>query len=144
MQNKNTQLSTRRSRLPSSFFPFPSSLVLSVFGDIKNPLGNQFAGAAPYASVQEGLPLFLSNAVRIVTLGGGIWMFFNLLTAGLMYITSNGEAEKITKAWAMIYQSLIGLLIIVAAFAITGIMSLILFGKAETILNPVIYGPGTP
>lgn len=118
--------------------------MLSIFGTIKNPLGNQFKDAGPYSTVTTGLPLFISNIVRVITLAGGIWMFFNLLTAGFMYITSNGEAEKINKAWAIIWQSLIGLLIIVAAFAVTGIISLLLFGDAGTILKPTLYGPGKP
>ena len=118
--------------------------MLSIFGDIKNPLGNQFAQAVSYGSVQSGLPLLITNAVRLITIGGGIWMFFNLIIAGFMYISSNGEAEKINKAWAMIWQSLFGLLIIVSAFAITGVISQLLFGDAGTILKPVIYGPGTP
>jgi len=116
--------------------------MLGVFGDITNPLGNQFKDAAPYASVASGLPLFMSNVVRLTTLVGGIWMFGNLLVAGSMYLSSNGEAEKIGKAWNMIWQSLIGLLVIAASFAVTGVVSQIMFGDATTILQPVIYGPG--
>lgn len=113
-----------------------------IFGSVDNPLSNAF-GVSSYASVTTGLPLLISNIVRIITIGAGIWMFTNLLVAGFMYITSNGEQEKILKAWNIIWQSLMGLLIIVAAFAITGIISLLLYGNTSTILTPVIYGPGT-
>lgn len=119
-------------------------MLTGIFGDILNPLGKSFPLAAGYASVESGLPLLISNVVRLTTIAAGIWMFGNLLTAGFMYLTSGGETEKITKAWGMIYQSLIGLLIIVSSFAITGVASQLLFGNPNTILEMKIFGPGSP
>lgn len=116
--------------------------MLSVFGDIKNPLGTTFQGAAGYSSVQGGLGLFITNLIRLVTIGAGIWALGNLIVAGIMYIGSYGEAERITIAWARIWHSLIGLLIIVSSLTITAILSKVFFGDYSTILNPVIYGPG--
>jgi hypothetical protein len=117
--------------------------MLSIFGDIKNPLGTTFQGAAGYSSVQGGLGLFITNLIRLTTIAAGIWALANLITAGIMYIGSYGEAEKITAAWARIWHSLIGLLIIVSALTITAIISKVFFGDYSTILNPVIYGPGS-
>ncbi len=116
--------------------------MLSVFGDIKNPLGTTFQGAAGYGSVQGGLGLFITNLIRLTTIAAGIWALANLIVAGLMYISSYGDAEKITIAWARIWHSLIGLLIIVSSLTITAIISKVFFGDYSTILNPVIYGPG--
>lgn len=118
--------------------------MFSIFGTIQNPLGNQFSGAAPYASIKTGLPLLITNGVRLTTVISGLWMFANLLAAGIGYIGSNGEPEKINKLWAMIWQSLLGLGIIVSAFAVTGVISQLLFGDSGAMLNPVIYGPGAP
>jgi len=114
----------------------------SIFGDIKNPLGTTFGDAKGYASVQGGLGLLITNLIKLTTIGAGIWFLINLVTAGIMYIGSNGEAEKITLAWGKIWQSLIGLLIIVSALTLTAIISKVFFGDYSTILNPVIYGPG--
>lgn len=116
--------------------------MLGIFGTIENPLGTAFGEAGQYATVTSGLPLLISNIVRLVTATAGVWMFFNFITAGFTYITAGGEAEKINKAWAMIWQSLIGLVIVVTAFVITAIASQFLFGNPGTILNLVIYGPG--
>jgi hypothetical protein len=116
--------------------------MLGIFGTIKNPLGTAFGEAGQYSTVTTGLPLLISNIVRLVTVAAGIWMFFNFITAGFTYLTAGGEAEKINKAWAMIWQSLIGLAIVVVAFIITAVASWFLFGDPKTILNPVIYGPG--
>ena len=114
----------------------------SIFGNIKNPLGNTFTEAGDYSSVQGGLGLLITNLIKLTTIGAGIWFLINVITAGVMYIGSNGEAERITIAWAKIWQSLIGLLIIVASLTLTAIISKVFFGDYSTILNPVIYGPG--
>ena len=137
-QNENLPIQDR----PSSFFLLPSSFAFSVFGNIQNPLGTAFGSAGGYSSVQGGLGLLITNLIKLTTIGAGIWFLVNLLTAGIMYIGSNGEAEKITIAWGKIWQSLIGLLIIVSALTLTAIISKVFFGDYSTILNPVIYGPG--
>ena len=113
-----------------------------IFGTIDNPLGTTFGDAGGYASVEGGLGLFITNVVRLVTIVAGLWSFVNLLVAGFTYITANAEAEKLVQAWAKIWQSLIGLLIIVSTFVLTAIISKLLFGEYNTILEPVIYGPG--
>lgn len=118
--------------------------MLGIFGTIENPLGSDaFPQAANYASVESGFGLLLTNIVRLVTIAAGLWSFANMLVAGFIYITANAEAEKLAMAWAKIWQSLIGLIVIVGAFALTGIISKLLFGSYTTILNPVIYGPGS-
>lgn len=116
--------------------------MFGIFGTIENPLGMTFGEAGGYASVETGFGLLLTNIVRLITIAAGLWSFVNLLIGGFTYITANAEAEKLVMAWAKIWQSLIGLIIIVGAFALTGIISQLLFGSYTTILNPVIYGPG--
>ena len=147
-RQKKKQEKREHHAFPSSFFLIPSSFFLlsftGIFGTIKSPLGDAFPQAAVYGTITAGLPKFISNVVQLVTIAAGIWMFGNLLTAGFMYLTSSGETEKVNKAWGMIYQSLIGLLIIVAAFAITGVASQLLFGNPNAILEPKIFGPGSP
>lgn len=117
--------------------------MFGIFGTIDNPLGNTFGEAGGYASVESGFGLLLTNIVRLITIAAGLWSFANLLIGGFTYITANAEAEKLVQAWAKIWQSLIGLIIIVGTFALTGIISKLLFGSYTTILNPVIYGPGS-
>jgi len=119
--------------------------MLGIFGEIETPFkGGNSGFTDKYADVTTGLPLFISNIVRMITIVGGLWMFFNLLIAGFTYMAANGSQEQIAKAWNMIWQSMLGLLIIAVAFVITGIISLMLFGDVKTILSPAIYGPGTP
>ncbi len=110
---------------------------MATFGSIKSPITG-------YGSVQSGLPAFISNIVRVIFVAAGLFAFFNLIFAGFTYITAAGDKQKIEKALVSINMSLTGLVIIVAASIVTGIVSFILFGSPTAILAPNIVGPGTP
>ena len=103
---------------------------------IKNPVTS-------YGSVNTGLPSFISNVVTIIFAAGGLWAFFNLMIAGFSYISAGGDEKKIAAATNSINMSLIGLIIMVGAAAVTGIISYLLFGSATAILAPSIKGPGS-
>lgn len=107
-----------------------------VFGSIDNPV-------TEYGSVNTGLPSFVSNVITVIFVAAGLYAFFNLMIAGFNYITASGDTKKIETALYSINMSLVGLLIMVGAAAITGIVSLVLFGDATAILSPQITGPGT-
>ena len=57
-------------------------------------------------------------------------------------MNAGNDPKKIELAWAKIWQSMVGLLIIVASFALAALIGLILFQDASAILKPAIYGPG--
>lgn len=108
----------------------------SPFGSITSPLTN-------YKDLSGGgLVSFISNIIKLVTVGAGLFAFINLIIAGFTYISAGSDAKKTTEAWAKIYMSLIGLLIIVSSYAIAAVIGLIFFGDATAILSPKIYGPG--
>ncbi len=104
--------------------------------EIKSPVTS-------YGDVGTGLPTFISNVVTIIFAAAGIFAFFNLMIAGFSYVTSAGDAKKIEAATYSINMSLIGLVVMVAAAAVTGIVSYLLFGSATAILAPNITGPGS-
>lgn len=108
---------------------------------ITNPLTTVNPGG--YGDVATGLPKFLTNIITVVFIGAGLYAFFNLMFAGFTYITAYGDTKKIQAALASINMSLLGLIIMVAAAAITGIISFVLFGDATAILSPKIIGPGS-
>lgn len=105
---------------------------------IKSPLKS-------YGSVESsmGLSTFISNVITIVFAAAGLFAFFNLMIAGFSYITAGGDTKKIESATQSINMSLIGLIVMVGAAAITGIVSYLLFGSATAILSPSISGPGS-
>lgn len=110
--------------------------------EVVNPLDTLNPGGG-YTDVSTGLPSFVSNLITIIFIAGGLYAFFNLMIAGFTYITAAGDTKKIEAATASINTTLIGLVVMVAAAAITGIISFVLFGSASAILSPVINGPGS-
>lgn len=113
----------------------------STFGQINNPLSTLSKNG--YGSVESGLPLFISNVTTVILIAGGIYAFFNLIIAGFTYISSSGDSKKLEGVVNSINMSLIGLVIMVSAVVITGIISFVLFGDATLILKPKIFGPGS-
>lgn len=113
----------------------------SPFGTIINPLEKSYGGLY---STEPGMGLigFISNLIKFITIGAGLFAFINLIIAGFGYIGAGSDTKKTAEAWARIYMSLIGLVIIVSSYAIAGIIGLLLFKDATAILSPKIYGPG--
>lgn len=61
---------------------------------------------------------FFSALVGIILFIGAIWTFFQLLRGGLEWITSGGDKGKVMEARERLLQSIIGLIILVAAWSI--------------------------
>lgn len=90
---------------------------------------------------QGGLILFFTNILRLVFVGASIYAFLNLIVAGFQYMTAGGDAKMLGLAWARIWQTLLGLLIIAGSFALAALFGYLIFGDASFILSPKIYGP---
>lgn len=72
---------------------------------------------------------------------GGLYAFLNLIIAGYDFLSASGDQKIFAKAWAKIWQSMLGLLIMLASFLLAAIFGQLLFGDPTAILNPKIYGP---
>lgn len=110
-----------------------------VVGKIKNPLPTAYQNAV---GANGGLMLFLTNVLRLVFVVAGIYAFINFIIAGFQYMNAAGDSKALTAAWDRIWQSFIGLIVIIASFALAALMGQLLFGNPQFILNPVLYGPG--
>ena len=108
--------------------------MIQIFGNIKAPITNQYFTDANGG----GLFLFLSNLFKLAATIGGIVMLIQLILAGFMYLSSEGDPKKSVQAWTKIWQSIVGLLVIAAAFIIAGLVEKFTGIK---ILNPEVYGP---
>jgi len=89
-----------------------------------------------------GLILFFTNILRLVFVVAGIFAFINFILAGFQFMTAGGDSKAVSAASNKIWFSLIGLVIVVASFALASLVSQIIFGRADFILNPTLYGPG--
>ena len=105
-----------------------------IVGTVTNPISGSYSGLS-------GIGPFITNIIRLLFVVAGIYALFNFLIAGFEYINAGGDSKKLDKAWSRIWQSLMGLVIMVAAFAIASLFGYIIFGSGFNILNPVIYGP---
>lgn len=118
----------------------------SVFGPIEAPVGVADLNKDPRAGTNKiGLLIFVSNMIKFASIVAGVWVMFNFIFAGFTYITSS-DSSAYAKIGEKLAMSVTGLVIIVAAYTIAGIISLIVFGDATYIINPqiptVISTPG--
>lgn len=107
-----------------------------LFGTIEPPISG-------YPADPSGLTSLVTNLLRIAFLAAGIWAFLNFIIAGYGFLSASGDPKKITSAWEKIWQSIIGLVIIVASFILAGVVGWLIFGDPLFILKPTIYKPGT-
>jgi hypothetical protein len=108
-----------------------------IFGTIEAP-----EGVAQYNTQAGGIGImvFFSNIIKLLTIVAGLWVFVNFLMAGWSIITSAGDSGATKKAYDKILMSVIGLVIIIGSYTLIALISLLLFGKADYILNPVLTG----
>ena len=114
-----------------------------IVGNITNPLPDVYKSIVATDAGPGGLILFVSNLLRLVFVGAGIYALLNFIVAGYQYMSAGGDSKMLTQAWSRIWQTLMGLVIIVGSFALAALFGYLIFGDAGYILNPKIYGPGT-
>ncbi len=61
----------------------------------------------------------VQNALNIMYMLMGIIAVIVIIVAGIMYSTSGGDSGRVSKAKNMILYAVIGIVVIIAAFAIT-------------------------
>lgn len=93
------------------------------------------SGSKDQATQEAGKQLnnVISVLIGVMTGVAGIWFIFQFITAGYQWIQSGGDKEQLSQARDKITNSLIGLIIVVGAWIIIGIVGQILGLK---ILNP--------
>lgn len=67
----------------------------------------------------RGLPEILGSIINVVLGFLGVVFLVLLLYAGFLWMTAQGEEKTVEKAKGIIKQAIIGLVIVVAAFAIS-------------------------
>lgn len=113
------------------FFP-------QVIGKVNPPafLGQRFSSIE-----QGGLGQLLNLFFNILIVAGGIYALFNFILAGYAFLGAGDNPDKVSAAWRKIYQTIIGLLFIVSAFVLGGIVGLLLYKDPMALLKPSIPTP---
>lgn len=109
------------------------------FGAVSPPKGISQHGTGP-----EGLFNLLGIGLRLFVVVAGIYALVNIILAGYGFMSAGGDSKAIEKAWGKIWQSLVGLLLVAGAFVITAVISQIIFGDPDVILNPSLILPLNP
>ena len=113
------------------------------FGNITDPF-SILSPTSKYANKDNGAGLFLllQNLLLFVIVIAGLYTFWNLILAGFMFLSAGEDSKAVGKAWAKIWQSIIGLLVVAASFIIAGVFGYLIFGDATALITPQIFGPG--
>lgn len=93
--------------------------------------GYQAEGVVDPANTIERI---LSNVIGFLTITAGITFALYVVLAGLTWITAREESERISKSKQMLTNALVGLAIVAASWALTGVL--------ETVFGFNILSPG--
>lgn len=106
---------------------------LGPFGNFAAQQG-QTGGVAALSAVTK----VVSAVIGIMTVAAGIWFVFQFLVGGIGWITAGGDKTKLTEARDRISNAFIGLIIVIAGWAILALVGQffgynILINPSETI-----------
>lgn len=97
------------------------------------PWGNLGAFGKTIGDAAGAFTNIISNIIGIMTIIAGIWFIFQFIIGAYGYMTAGGDQKRITDATSKITNALIGLVVIVAAYAIISLLGSLL---GFDILNP--------
>jgi len=80
----------------------------------------------------------LNIVFKLLITVGGIYALFNFIIAGYSFLSAGDDPKKAAAAWTKIWQSMLGLLFVAAAFVLAALIGILIFGDAKYILSPTI------
>lgn len=106
----------------------------------QNPFGSITAPNAAFNrdTPQASIGNLIQTVIWILIIGAGIYALINLVLAGYSFMSAGDDAKKVAGAWAMIWQTMLGLAIAAGAFVLAAIFGQLIFGNPMFILNPTI------
>lgn len=112
---------------PTRLGPFqPPSQTDQYGGDILNEVG-AVAGGDIVNSTQSltTAETVLSNIIGLITTLGALFFIFYFLLGAFNWLNSGGDSGKVQKARDMMVQATIGLVVLVASYAVVGLIGTI-------------------
>ena len=94
-------------------------------GDDLGPFGKPNQWGEDEGGATKALQSFtgvISNIIGVLTIVAGIWFMFQFITAGISWISAGGNKESVAGAQSRMRNALIGMVVVVAAWAIVGLM----------------------
>lgn len=94
------------------------------------------------------IEIFISNVIGVLTVLGGLFFVFFFVQAAFTWITAGGDSGNIEKARNKMVQGVIGLIVLVASYALIGVIGAIvglnLLSPADTLRTLVPGNWSTP
>ncbi len=126
----------RKSKIKSYHLGF--SLIPLVFGAEPTPLGQiggePGQGFGPWGNLGSqgigeaagALTNIISQIIGVMTIIAGIWFIFQFIISAYGYMTAGGDQQKMSTATKKITSALIGLIVVVTAYAIMSLLGKLL------------------
>ena len=108
--------------------------MIGIFGNITPPEAIQKFETAGGGD-GNGIFIFLSAIFKLAGTIAGIYFVIQIIIAGYTYLSAAGDEKKTAQAWGIIWQSLIGIIIVASAFILASVIGNWL---GINILNPTI------
>ncbi|MDP2708765.1 MAG: hypothetical protein U1C50_04205 [Patescibacteria group bacterium] len=108
-----------------------------IFGTIDDP-SKLTDGYGKLNDPNTGLISFINNLLGLVTTIAGIFVIVNFIIAGYLYLSSNGEPQKIIAAGNKILQSTIGIGVVAVVYIIAAVLGAILYNDPTKLLQPTV------
>lgn len=114
-----------------------------MFGQIQNPFCTFNPRLCSAGQQGQGLIILLNSFIKLLIIVAALYTFLNLILAGYGFMSANGDQKAVAKAWEKIWQSLIGLIVIVGSFVLAAIFGYLIFGPTywNLLFSPVIFAP---
>lgn len=96
------------------------------------PINRDSTGLGGYANLTQinnyknTLATILSNVIGFLTIVAGLWFMIQFILGAVSWISAGGDKGKTTQAKDKLTQSVIGLAIVIGAYAISGLVGAIL------------------
>jgi len=90
------------------------------------PFAHLFDAGSNVTTAANSLSSIVSNVIGVMTIIAGLWFIFNFFIGAVGIVISAGNDEAIKKNSQKITTSLIGFVIVIAAYALISLIGLIL------------------
>ncbi len=105
------------------------------FGTIA-PAQSAFGGGGDNPGLVVGK--LIQTVIWLLIVGAGVYALINLILAGYSFMSAGDDPKKVAGAWAMIWQTILGLAVAAGAFVLAAIFGQLIFDNPTFILNPTI------
>jgi hypothetical protein len=97
------------------------------------PIGEWLCGSPTNEAVGSKMNIVIGRLIDVMIVVAGLYFLIQVILAGYAYISAGGDTKKTQDAWRKIQNSVLGLLIVVIAWVLTGLIGSIV---GLDILNP--------